>query len=369
MDEGIKNFIKVWILAILSLCYCYYLSAKIPRGLLRLLSILPVVYLFILLPFSLSSPNLRGPTAFFLVWLGNFKLLLFSFDQGPLSPPPSKLFHFISIACLPIKVKEDPPSKSPQALAKTITTKNLPYPKSTLDPPRVRVPKPILYGVKLLALVLIYHLYNHRKNLPKNVILIIYCLNLYLQLELVLALCATPAKAFLGFELEPQFNEPYLTTSLQDFWGRRWNLMVTRILHPAVYDPIHRVSTGIVGPRWAALPAVVAAFGVSGLMHEAIYYYLANVHPTWEVTWFFVLHGICVAIEVAVKKIVRESWHLSPLVSGPATVAFVAVTSFWLFFPQIVRNGIDEKVIREGTMFVDFVKGSLNQITLGVFAQ
>ncbi|KAJ6779053.1 LONG-CHAIN-ALCOHOL O-FATTY-ACYLTRANSFERASE 3-RELATED [Salix koriyanagi] len=28
-----------------------------------------------------------------------------------------------------------------------------------------------------------------------------------------------------GLELEPQFNDPYLSTSLQDFWGRRWNLM------------------------------------------------------------------------------------------------------------------------------------------------
>ncbi|GKV38716.1 hypothetical protein SLEP1_g46598 [Rubroshorea leprosula] len=349
MDEEIKNLVKVWILAISSLCYCYYISAKIPRGLVRLLSILPVVYLFILLPFSFSSTTLCGTTAFFLVWLGNFKLLLFSFDQGPLSPPPSKLFHFISIACLPIKIKEDPPSKSPQALAT-----------------RIRVPEPILCSVKIVVLVLIYHLYNYKKILPKNILLTIYCANLYLQLELVLALCATPARAFLGFELEPQFNEPYLTTSLQDFWGRRWNLMVTRILHPTVYDPIRRISTGIVGPRWAALPAVVATFAVSGLMHEAIYYYMGRAHPTWEVTWFFVLQGFCLAIEVAVKKTVRERWHLSPVVSGPATIVFVAVTGFWLFFPQIVRNGVDEKLIREGTMLIDFVKGILTKLCFGI---
>lgn len=27
----------------------------------------------------------------------------------------------------------------------------------------------------------------------------------------------------LGGDLEPQANEPYLATSLKDFWGRRWN--------------------------------------------------------------------------------------------------------------------------------------------------
>ncbi|KAK4360075.1 hypothetical protein RND71_022304 [Anisodus tanguticus] len=39
-------------------------------------------------------------------------------------------------------------------------------------------------------------------------------------------------------ELEPPFDEPYKTSSLQDFWRRRWNLMVTNILRPTVYDPV-----------------------------------------------------------------------------------------------------------------------------------
>lgn len=214
--------------------------------------------------------------------------------------------------------------------------------------------------MKVLLLAMIVCAYDYRENLHQRIILLLYCCNLYLGLELVLALCATPARAVFCFELEPQFDEPYLCTSLQDFWGRRWNLMVTSILRPTVYDPIRRMSTRILGSTCGQPPAVLATFVVSGLMHELMYYYLARVPPTWEVTWFFVLHGMCTAIEVAAKKALgRRGWRLHRAVSGPLTVAFLAVTSEWLFFPQLVRNGVDRKGIGEYAIMVDFVKSKL----------
>ncbi|KAJ0101080.1 hypothetical protein Patl1_04074 [Pistacia atlantica] len=251
MDGEIKRFIQVWTSAITCLCYCYYITPRIPSGLLRLLSLLPIFYLFIVLPLNLSSTNLGGFTAFLLVWLTNFKLLLFSFDQGPLSPPPPKLFHFISIACLPIKIKQEDENKSHE------TTKS-----TTVNPP---IPRRVLLGIKFVLLGFIIYAYNYKQYLHQNIILVLYCCHVYLQLEITLAICAAPIRAILGFELEPQFNEPYLATSLQDFWGRRWNLMVTGILRPTIYAPIRRVSTHLIGSTWAPLPAVIAVFVVSGL--------------------------------------------------------------------------------------------------------
>ncbi|KAL1562509.1 hypothetical protein AAHA92_05083 [Salvia divinorum] len=61
---------------------------------------------------------------------------------------------------------------------------------------------------------------------------------MYLMLEMILSLFAAVVKALLRVDLEPQFNEPCLATSLQHFWGRRWNLMVPNILHPTVYRPV-----------------------------------------------------------------------------------------------------------------------------------
>ncbi|XP_065864712.1 probable long-chain-alcohol O-fatty-acyltransferase 5 [Euphorbia lathyris] len=337
MEEELNNFIKVWILVLTCLSYSYFIASKIPKGIPRLLSLLPIFYLFFRLPFSLSSFHFGGPTAFFLVWLSNSKLLLFSFDQGPLSsPPPSNLLHFISLASLPIK----------------------------LDPNRSAFPKSnrslILLPIKSLLLLLLFHSYDYKHLIHPNLILALYCLHLYLELEIVLAIAVIPARAIFGFELEPQFNEPYLSTSLQDFWGRRWNLMVTSILRPTVYYPVRRCVTHFTGPtKWASSLAILATFVVSGLMHELMYFYLTRVSPTWEVTWFFVLHGVCVVFEVAVKRVVKDKWRLKPAISGPLTVVFVGLTAVWLFFPQLIRNKMDEKAIREYTIFANFVKEKL----------
>ncbi|KAK2987060.1 hypothetical protein RJ640_004786 [Escallonia rubra] len=320
MDGEIKSFIKVWLAAMASLCYCYCVAARIPKGTARLISILPVIYLFIILPFSLSSFHLGAPSVFYLVWLANFKLLLFSFNHGPLSSPqPFSLLHFTSIALLPIKTKQDP---SPQSA---------PTARSSV--------KPTLLAIKVVLLAAIVRAYDYRQNLHTSVIMALYCCHVYLGAELVLGISAFLVRSLLGLEPEPQFNEPYLATSLQDFWGRRWNLMVPSILRPAVYDPLRR-TVGL-------LPAYFATFLVSGLMHEIIYFYLTRASPTWEVTWFFVLHGVCTAAEVAAKKALAGRWRLHRAVSGLLTVGFVAVTGVWLFLPQVMRNGVDQKAIKE----------------------
>nr|XP_023902290.1 long-chain-alcohol O-fatty-acyltransferase-like [Quercus suber] len=217
----------------------------------------------------------------------------------------------------------------------------------------------MLLVIKALFLAMIIRAYDHRSNLHPYVILALYCCHTYLAVEIVLALAAAPVQAIFGFEIEPQFNEPYFATSLQDFWGHRWNLMVTSILRPTVYILIHCISANVIGSRWAALPAIISTFIMSGLAHEVIYFHFTRVHPTWEVTWFFVLHGVCTAIEVVVKKAVTNRWQLHRAVSGPLTIVFVAVTGGWLFFPQLIRNSVDIKAIEEYSILVDFVKVNL----------
>ncbi|KAK6154457.1 hypothetical protein DH2020_008705 [Rehmannia glutinosa] len=339
MDPEIQTFTEIWLTAIVTLIFCHQIAARIQSGAARLLSLLPIIYLFTTLPLRLSSVHLAGPTIFYLVWLGNFKLILFSFNQGPLSTsPPLSLLHFISIALFPIKTKQTPISPKP------------PSNNNKLHNPI------LIFLLKFCLLVAIIILENYRELLHPYLILPLYCCHVYLGVELVLAVTAVPVRAVLGLELEPQFDEPYLATSLQDFWGRRWNLMVTSILRPTVYDPVRRISTRILGRRWALPPAIIATFVVSGLMHEVIYYYVTRVAPTWEVTWFFVLHGFCVAVEVGVKKALKGGgWGLPPAVSRPLTVGFVAVTGGWLFFPQVIRNGVDVKAINEYSILVGFI--------------
>ncbi|KAI9115740.1 hypothetical protein K1719_013409 [Acacia pycnantha] len=337
MEDEIKNFVMIWIKAISCLCYCYYVSSKISKSIFRLLSLLPIIFVFLLLPLTLHSYHLCGSITLLLVWLCSFKLLLFAFDQGPLSPLPPNILHFILISSLPIKIKP----------------KNLPNNSS-----EKRFSKLILF-LKLLLLAAIVRAYDYRNNLHPHFILFLYCCHLYLDLELALAFYAAPARVF-GFQIEPQFNEPYLSTSLQDFWGRRWNRVVSSILRTTVYDPIQWICKPVLGQHYSPMPARLVTFAVLGLMHELIFYYLARVPPTWEVTWFFVLHGMSTAVEVEVKKAAaRRGWRLHRVVSGPLTLLFLTVTVEWLFFPQLIRNGVDRKVIKEYSITVDFVKSKL----------
>uniref|UniRef100_M4CFD3 Wax synthase domain-containing protein n=2 Tax=Brassica TaxID=3705 RepID=M4CFD3_BRACM len=144
--------------------------------------------------------------------------------------------------------------------------------------------------------------------------------------------------------------------------------MVPAILRPAVYAPMRRVSERRMSSDWALFPGILAAFIVSGLVHELLFFYLTREMPTWEVTMFFVLHGVCTAVELAVKKktTVIQRWQLSPVVSRLLTVGFVIVTGGWLFTPQLIRSGVIERFTNEALLVVDFISQKLF-ILLGIF--
>ncbi|KAF5948925.1 hypothetical protein HYC85_014882 [Camellia sinensis] len=279
-------------------------SKHIPRGITRLLFLIPILSLFILLPFNLHSLHLGGPTTFYLVWLANFKLLLFSFDMGPL-PDSKSLLNFISNALLPIQIKHDP---FPKSTPNPKTNPN-PPPDPDLSSNRARkVQRSALLAIKVLLLAMVIRLYDYRQHLHPNVILVLYCCHVYLAAELILAMSAFLARAILG--LEPR------TT-------------VQRAL-------LSHLTARLLG-------------------------------PTWEVTWYFVLHGVCTAAEVTAKKAVGERWRLHRVFSGPLTVGFVMLTAFWLFFPQIIRNGVDQRAIGEYSILVDFFRTRVQDFKVILF--
>lgn len=216
------------------------------------------------------------------------------------------------------------------------------------------------YGIKTLIFALIIRVYDYSDYIHPYIIMVIYCFHIYLSLDIILAIVSGLARGLLGLQLEPQFNEPYLSTSLQDFWGRRWNLIVTRILRPTIYKPVLSLSANILGRKWAPIPAVMATFVVSGLMHELIFYYLGRVKPTWEITWFFLLHGVCLNLEIYAKKVINGRFKLPRIIGTILTVGFVMITGLWLFFPQLLRCNSDVRALAEyeaiGAFFKDFTR-------------
>ncbi|XP_020881826.1 probable long-chain-alcohol O-fatty-acyltransferase 4 [Arabidopsis lyrata subsp. lyrata] len=329
MEEDVKNFILVWLSAIISVSYCYYVSPKIKAGLPRLLSVLPVCALFLVLPLFLSSTIFCSHTAFYLS-VASLKLIQFSYEQGPLFPLPQNLSHFISLTCLPIKLQQNPKSINH-------------FPKW-------------FFAVKVGIFGVLLHVYDYIQYLPSILLLGLYPLHVYLEHEILLTLLKSLVTITLGCDLEPQFNEPYLATSLQDFWGRRWNLTVTAILRSSVYSPVRRICGHLVNSERAMIIGVLATFLVSGVAHEVLFIFVTRDPPTGEVTWFFVLHGVCTVVEVLVKKNFLGRWRVRPVVSRLVTVGFVCLTGGWLFFPQLKRSSVMERRANETLLFVDFFK-------------
>ncbi|KAH0745049.1 hypothetical protein KY285_006706 [Solanum tuberosum] len=191
----------------------------------------------------------------------NGKFLVPRIISGPLSStPPLPLSTFIPLACLPIKFKKY--SINDNAETKKKTT------KSTLN-----------HITKIALLAIFIRVYSYKDYLHPKIILSFYCFHIYFMLEIIFNMISAVVRGVSRVELEPPFDEPYLASSLQDFWGKRWNLMVTNIFRPTVYDPVCLIVADRISRKWAPLLAVLATFFVSGLMHELIFNYNGRLMP------------------------------------------------------------------------------------------
>ncbi|KAK7412714.1 hypothetical protein VNO78_04282 [Psophocarpus tetragonolobus] len=346
MEGEIKNLIMVWSVAAGTMCYCHRIGKVTKEGAWRVIAVLPAIIIVLVLPLRLTSIHLGGPTSFFLGWLSTFKLVLFAFGKGPLSrKPPLSLSHFVPIACLPIQFQHQ---------------------NNTSGNSKITTKSPLQYASTSMVIIMaaLIPLYGNRNYLHPKLLLFLYGLHMYIGLEFVLATVSAITCKFLGVQLEAHFDTPYLSTSLQDFWGKRWNIMVNRLLHPSVYHPVARLSARFIGTKWAPLPAVLASFAVSGMMHELVFYYIKREkrtweawEPSWDASCFFLIHGACVCVEVGVKKTLKgkKQWHLPRLLSCLLTFLFVQYTALTFFLPALVRCHVYDKAVREFTAFTHFL--------------
>ncbi|CAA7021122.1 unnamed protein product [Microthlaspi erraticum] len=332
MEEELKSLVFVGVCAIISVSYCYYLPPKIKAGVFRLLSILPVCALFLALPLFFSLSIFSSIAAFLLSGLANLRLILFAFDQGPLFPLPSNLFRFTCFTCFPIQLQQNPKSHD-------------------------HIPKWV-FPIKVAIFTILSHIVIYKPNLPPTLLLVLHLLFVLLSIEILLTILRVVFTIILGSDLEPQFSEPYLSTSLQDFWGRRWNLLASASFRAGVYIPARHVSNGLMSSDWGRFMGYLATFLVSGLSHELFYFYVIRETPTWEITWFFVLHGLCTAAEVTVKrrKILQRWWPVRPAASRLLTMVFFVVTGAWLFLPQFIRCNPIERGVNETLLLIDFFR-------------
>lgn len=92
----------------------------------------------------------------------------------------------------------------------------------------------------------------------------------------------------LGVKAQPLMNWPLASSSVSEFWGRRWNLAFRDLTYRFLFRPI----AVRVGARWATL----AAFIFSGLVHDLVISVPAGAGHGGP-TFFFTMQGVAILVE------------------------------------------------------------------------
>lgn len=132
---------------------------------------------------------------------------------------------------------------------------------------------------------------------------------------------ARGAAKVMGFELMNNFKQPYLATSIKDFW-RRWHISLTTWFTDYLYIPLGGNRKG----QLRKYINILIVFAVSGLWHGA----------SWNFVIWGLLHAIYQIVENAAfshKKKKEQSAVVSFVTSVlGGVVTFIFVDFAWLFF-------------------------------------
>jgi hypothetical protein len=93
----------------------------------------------------------------------------------------------------------------------------------------------------------------------------------------------------LGFAVPPIHSDPIASSSVREFWGRRWNRIVGTWLHARFFAPLARRGHPALG-MWVA-------FVVSALLHAYIAHAALGGAFTLIVGGFFALQGVLALVE------------------------------------------------------------------------
>jgi alginate O-acetyltransferase complex protein AlgI len=132
-----------------------------------------------------------------------------------------------------------------------------------------------------------------------------------------------------GVKAKPIMSAPLRSTSLAEFWGKRWNLGFRQLSYELIFRPLHR-SLGTAG-------ASLLVFLVSGLIHDLVISLPARAGYGLP-TAYFLLQGVGITMErtrfgkwLGVGRGVQGWLFMTVFVTGPV---------FLLFHPWFVQRVI-----------------------------
>ena len=200
----------------------------------------------------------------------------------------------------------------------------------------------------------------------------LYAIGLYLFIAVVMNAVSVITILVLNLKVAPHFDKPFLSSSLTEFWSRRWNLNTGFTLRFSVYDPIcegrlvkkdklenldkktlensNVSSSSSVEPTLRVSTtrrsiAVCASFIASGLLHEAFIIYLRGRVSGYWLAFFSVQGPLLVAESVGRRWLRTKKIVIPQFLAIPVALGVMLTVGDVLFFPDIVRMGIVRDVV------------------------
>jgi hypothetical protein len=144
----------------------------------------------------------------------------------------------------------------------------------------------------------------------------------------------------LGYEIPERFHFPFLARDPMDFW-RRWNTYVGGWLLRYVFRPVAARYRGY-GVTWrlpvAQTLGIVAAFSVTGLLHDA-FAYAATLDLGWAMSEAFLVVGAIAAAWALGGRLVRRRAPDAGLRGRWRGAAVASRAAFWVIATGCVAWG------------------------------
>lgn len=132
------------------------------------------------------------------------------------------------------------------------------------------------------------------------------------------SLIAKGTAKVLGYELYDNFDSPYLSKSIKEFW-RRWHISLSTWFRDYLYFPLGGSRTSYI----KKIRNIMIVFLVSGLWHGA----------SWTFVIWGLLHGLYQVIGILTSKLREKIKSNNKILSSLKIVfTFLLVTFAWIFF-------------------------------------
>lgn len=181
----------------------------------------------------------------------------------------------------------------------------------------------------------VYNLYVNYDGMSCFIASILYTFQIYADFA-GYSFMAMGVGKIMGFNLINNFNRPYLSTSITEFW-HRWHISLSTWLKDYIYIPLGGSRCSKLRNYWN----IFITFLVSGIWHGA----------NWTFIIWGMLHGFFQVIEKALGLNKMESKNIVKFFR--IIITFMLVNFAWIFFRMPTLNdaiGVIEKILFNPTL-------------------